>query len=316
MKKHLLLSLLVAAALPVSAQVDIKQDGDVVHVNIDGKPFTDFIMKSADSPRPYLHPLRSASGKVVTRRFPMEKGVEGEAADHQHHRGVFLGHQDVNKINFWANELTYKQPNLGKIVLKEVNQIKSGKRSGLITATFDWVGPDNKLVLTEKRTMTFYADKELRTIDFDFLLIPNGKVVFGDEKDGLFAVRVHRGLQEEKSSGKMTNDSGAVGEKQVWGKPANWVDFAGAIEGESMGIAMFDHPGNIRHPQRWHARGYGLFSVNPFCLAAFLNDKTQNGEYVLEDKSTLRLRYRLVIHPGDTQAGKVAELYSKYAERK
>ena len=313
MKKKLLLFAL-AAASPLLAQVDIKREGDVIRVAIDGKPFTDFILKSNDAVRPYLHPLRSASGKIVTRRWPMEEAGE-EARDHLHHRGVFFGHQDVNKVNFWATEPTYKQPNLGKIVLKDVNQMKSGKRSGSIVATFDWVGPDGKLVLTEKRTTTFYADKNLRAVDFDFLLIPNGKVVFGDEKDGLFAVRVHKGLQEEKSIGKMTNDKGATGEKQVWGKPSKWVDYTGTVDGEAMGIAIFDHPANIRHPQRWHSRGYGLFSINPFCLSAFENDKTKNGEYVLEDKSTLRLRYRMVIHPGDTQSGKIAELYEKYGRR-
>lgn len=314
------LLLMAASTLPqLSAQVDLKQEGDVIHVQIDGKPFTDFIMKSPDAWRPYLHPLRSASGKIVTRRYPMEKTGD-EPTDHPHHRGVFFGHQDVNKINFWASEPVYaNQRNvgvLGKIQLKEVNQVKSGKRSGSVTATFDWVGPDNKLVLTEKRTMAFYADKDLRTIDFDFLLIPNGKIVFGDEKDGLFAVRVHKGLQEEKSNGKMTNDQGATTEKNVWGKPSKWVDFAGEVEGEKLGLALFDHPENIRHPQRWHARGYGLFSVNPFCLSAFLNDKSKNGEYVLDEKSTLRLRYRLVIHPGDTETGGVAGLYEKYAKKK
>jgi len=164
--------------------------------------------------------------------------------------------------------------------------------------------------------MTFYAGGDKRIVDFDFLLIPNGKVVFGDEKDGLFAVRVHKGLQEEKSIGRMVNAEGAETEKQVWGKPSNWVDFQGKVEDEAMGLAIFDHPENPRHPTRWHARGYGLFSVNPFCLAAFTNDKTQNGDYVLEAGKTLRLRYRMVIHPGDAKSANVAGMYRQYESLK
>ena len=222
----------------------------------------------------------------------------------------------VNGYNFWGNEPTYTDKNLGKIVLKEILQAKGGKKSGSITATFNWNDANGRLVLTEKRTMTFYAGDPLRMIDFDFLLIPNGKVTFGDEKDGLFAVRVHPGLQEEKSVGRMVNSEGAETEKNVWGKPANWVDFQGKIDNEELGIAMFDHPGNLRHPQRWHARGYGLFSVNPFCLAAFTSDKTRNGDYVLEAGKTLHLRYRIVIHPGNAKSAKVEELYQKYSATK
>lgn len=307
-------TLLFIAALPLVAQVNIVKETGRIKVEIDGKPFTDFYIGS-DLAKPYLHPLRSASGKIVTRRWPMEAGFD-EANDHPHHKGVFFGHQDVNKTNFWANEPAGRANDLGKIVLKEVLQAKGGKRSGTIVTSFNWNDPKGKLVLTEKRTMTFYAGGDTRVIDFDFLLVPNGKVVFGDEKDGLFAVRVHKGLQEEKSIGRMVNEQGAETEKQVWGKPSDWVDFQGKVEDEAMGIAIFDHPENLRHPTRWHARGYGLFSVNPFCLAAFTNDKTQNGEYVLKADKTLRLRYRLVIHPGNAKAADIAGQYKKYAALK
>jgi hypothetical protein len=302
------------SALSLTAQVNIVKETGKIKVEIDGKPFTDFFV-GPDAVRPYLHPLRSASGKVVTRRWPQEQNT-GEAMDHPHHRPVFFGHDNVNKVNFWAPEPVGRAANLGKIVLKEILQAKGGKRSGTIVASFNWNDPQGKLILTEKRTTTFYAGGDSRIIDFDFLLIPNGKVEFGDSKEGFFALRVNQGLQETKSIGRMVNDRGAETEKNIWGKPANWVDFSGKVEDEPLGIAIFDHPENLRHPQRWHARGYGLFAVNPFCLADFTGDKTQNGGYVLEADQTLRLRYRVVIHPGDEKSGKVAELYEKYTSTK
>jgi hypothetical protein len=305
------------AVLPASAQVDVKPDGDRIYVSIDGKPFTTFFM-GPDVPKPYLHPLRSASGKIVTRGFPMEK-IEGEPTDHQHQRGVFFGHMLVNGTNFWANEFDYKEKNLGKIVLRELGEAKGGKKSGSIVATFNWIDQDKKLVLTEKRTMKFYSDPSvppvLRMIDFEFVLIPNGKVTFGDEKDGLFAIRVHPGLQEDKGPGKMTNAEGKEGEKNVWGQPSNWVDYVGTVDGEQLGIAIFDHPSNLRHPERWHARGYGLFAVNPFMLSQVVNDKTQKGDYVLEADQTLRFEYRVVIHTGDTKSAGIEALYQRYLKR-
>lgn len=298
----------------LSAQVNIVKESGKIKVEIDGKPFTDFYFGPTD-PKPYLHPLRSASGKIVTRRWPMEQNT-GEKMDHPHHRGVFVGHDDVNHVNYWANEPKGRANNLGIVTLKEISQAKGGKRSGTIVASFDWKDPQGKLILTEKRTMTFYAGGDSRIVDFEFLLLPNGKVTFGDSKEGFFAVRVAEGLQEEKSHGLMVNDQGAEHEKNIWGKPAKWVDFEGSIDNEALGIAIFDHPENIRHPQRWHARGYGLFAVNPFCLKLFTNDPTQNGDYVLEADKTLRLRYRLVIHPGDAKSAKIAQQYDKYASTK
>ena len=305
---------LLLAALPALAQVDIKHDGDRIFVTIDSKPFTTFFLSGPNVPKPYLHPLRAASGTIVTRGFPMES-IPGEPTDHPHHRGVFFGHMLVNGSNTWANEPDSDIPHKAKILLKEVSEAKGGRKSGSIVASFNWLGETGKLILTEKRTIKFYSDPKLRTIDFEFLLIPNGQVTFGDEKDGLFGLRVHPAIQEEKGNGKMTNADGKQGEKNVWGQPSNWVDYAGTIGEEKLGIAIFDHPTNLRHPQRWHARGYGLFAVNPFMLSQVVNDKTQKADYVLEANQTLRLEYRVVIHPGDTTSANVEALYQKYLKR-
>ncbi len=70
---------LLAAALPVCAQVKITQRTDRISIDIDGKPFTEMFV-GADTNKPYLHPLRAASGKIVTRAYPMDT-VEGESKD-------------------------------------------------------------------------------------------------------------------------------------------------------------------------------------------------------------------------------------------
>ena len=77
--------LLLLFALPAIGEVKVARDGDRVDVTVDGKPFTSFFFGS-DSPKPYLHPLRSASGQIVSRSWPMETNVAGESRDHPHHR--------------------------------------------------------------------------------------------------------------------------------------------------------------------------------------------------------------------------------------
>ena len=78
--------LLCLAAGVLSAQVHFAPEE--VAVNINGKPFTVFHY-GTDAKKPFLAPLRSASGKIVTRGFPMEN-LPGESRDHLHHRGLWF----------------------------------------------------------------------------------------------------------------------------------------------------------------------------------------------------------------------------------
>jgi len=149
-------------------------------------------------------------------------------------------------------------------------------------------------------------------------------VKFGDGKDCCFGVRMAAQLQEAKTfktkgqpdttipgpPGVITSSDGKTTEKAVWGKPADWADYSGEIDGEKVGIAIFDNPKNSRRA-RWHARGYGLFAANPFGLSAFTGDKTQDGSVTLEPGEKLHFQYRVIVHPGDTD---LAKLWAEYVK--
>jgi methane monooxygenase PmoA-like len=298
---------------PSAAEVKITPGEGKVAVEIDGKPFTDFYISGPEVTKPYLHPLRAASGTYVTRMWPMQN-VGNEPTDHKHQRGLWFAHANVNDLDFWNNEASYTTPKRGKITLEKLGAVKSGDAQGSIEARFDWTDLKGNKLLTEFRTMVFYSDPKVRTIDFDFILTAVTKVTFHDEKDGVFGLRIRPDLQEQKHSGKIVNAEGLETEKQVWGKPSNWVDYFGDVNGEKLGIAIFDNPQNPRHPERWHARGYGLFAVNPFGLAVFTGDKSQDGSMTMEPGQFVRFRYRLVIHPGDPKSAGIAGLWEKYAK--
>ena len=152
----------------------------------------------------------------------------------------------------------------------------------------------------------------MRIIDFDSTLTPKEPVLFGDDKDGFFALRVAAPLQEEKGTGVITSADGLKTEKQVWGKPSNWNDYSGTLEGEQVGFAIFDHPNNPHHPTRWHSRGYGLFSANPFGSKTFDKSLSEGGLNVRANEP-VRFRYRVVIHGPDTD---LAEMYKKWEKAK
>jgi len=313
----------LSAAWPAAAQVKIAQSAEQIAVDIDGKPFTVFYIGGKDLNRPYLHPIRAASGKIVNRSFPAGQ-VAGETTDHPHHAGLFYGHGDVNGFNYWAIQNVPTKPDaaMGRIVLNKVASVKSGKESGTVDVVLDWLKPDGKPLLTETRRMTFYAHPELRIIDFDFDFAAVDKVVFRDTKEGTFAMRMATALEEPAAkekpgaiprTGKLINAQGGEREANVWGKRSEWVDYAGVLDGEKVGVVMMDHPGNPRHPTYWHSRGYGLHSINPFGLHDFLNDPKQDGSLTVEPGQHVRFRYRVVVHPGLSPA-RIAELYKQYAQ--
>ncbi len=310
-------------AVSMTAQIKITPETDRVRIEIDGKPYTDFIERGGQAMKPYLWPLSTASGKMITRHFPMEQ-VEGEPKDHPHQRGLWFAHERVNGVDFWNNESSYKAPPpRGRITVDKITNVKNGS----FTAAMTWSDPDGKKLVNESRVTTFISRPKLRIIDFDITLTAATKVVFGDSKDGVFGIRLLPVLQETKvikekekpdlimpgKSGTITNAEGQEHEKAVWGKPSNWVDYSGQTDGETVGVAIFDHPSNA-HRARWHVRGYGLFAANPFGFGAFTGDKTQDGTVTLEPGQSLHFRYRVVIHDGDAKSANLAKLWNEYSK--
>ena len=308
MKIRLLALFASIAAIVLPGQVRFTPDK--IDIDIDGKPFTTFNY-GTDVGKPFLAPLRSASGKIVTRHFPMEK-VAGESNDHPHHRGLSFSYDDVNGTKFWGNDPSFKDPKIGRIVATKAAW-KDGQPSGTLLTTMEWRDPTGKVLLVEDRSMTFHSDPTLRIIDFDIKLTASGQAVtFGDTKEGAFAIRLADALAEKKGTGKMVNASGQSGMANVWGKRSPWVDYSGEVEGEKLGVAIFDHPSNQRHPTYWHSRDYGLFALDPFGQKAF--DKTaEESHWKIDAGKSVRFQWRVLIHPGDAASAKIADLFQQYA---
>lgn len=305
---------LALLAAPARGAVEFEQSETQIAVKIGGKPFTTLYF-GPDAPKPYLHPLRAHDGTLVTRSYPMTGSVAGEAHDHPHHRGLWFSHGDVNGYDFWANEFDQKPPEKkGRIVLKGVH--KAG--DGFIRADFEWLTPTREVLLTENRTMWFREAGDNRIIDFDITLRAEVRAVkLGDTKEGTFAVRVAAPLREtapdrRPGQGVIVNAEGKRGEKETWGKRSPWVDYSGPVGGKTYGIAILDHPSNPKHPTYWHVRAYGLFAANMFGESDYYNDKSRDGGVTLQPGETLRLRYRVVIHPGDADQAGIARIFQSW----
>lgn len=315
-----LISLLLAAGCSTASHssagnpsnadgVRIIRRADHLQVEIDGQLFTEYWFK--DVPRPYYYPLMGPGEVPLTRNFPM-RDAPHEQHDHPHHRSLWYAHGSVNRHDFWS-----EQRGFGKIVHTGFTRIESGRNQGLIRSRDNWVAPDGTVVCTDERTFRVYHPTAASERIFDFeitLHASHGDLVLGDTKEGSMAMRLAPTLRlkGEVGQGHILNSAG-VRDDATWGKRADWCDYYGPVEGQTVGVAIFDNPQNPRHPTWWHVRDYGLFAANPFGEHDF--EKLRNksaGNLTVPSGKSITFRYRFYLHRGDTEQARVGQRYQAY----
>lgn len=290
--------------------VQLQKLADRVRVEVQGKLLTEYYFNNV--PRPFCYPVLGPGESPMTRNWPM-KDTANEEHDHPHHRSFWYAHGDVNGIDFWS-ETAGK---FGKIVHEAFDAVESGKEIGVIKTSNNWIAPDGKRVCRDVRTLRFHnpGHKNEQIVDFEITLhASDGELVLGDTKEGTMAIRLAETmrLKGKVGSGHIVNSQG-VRDGETWGKRAEWCDYYGPVNGKTVGIAIFDHPQNPRHPTWWHVRDYGLFAANPFGQHDFekLSDK-KAGNLVVPAGKSVTFKYRFLFHEGDEKQGQVSKHYENY----
>jgi Methane oxygenase PmoA len=311
---------IVPLLLP-AASVQLQRSGDHIDVVIGSKPFTKYYF-SPDVAKAYLMPLQTAGGIVISRPFPVgndvSKGDPKASSFEPHQRPLYFAHGDIDGLNFWGEAVFQKyygghsQEAFGHMADGKVEESRQGADAGSIRASFALEDPNNRIIGRETQTYTFRGDDRTRTIDCEFeLKADHGPIAIGDTKEGTFGIRLGHDLSAPR--GHVINSHGGQGEKAIWGRRADWVNYYGTASGKHLGIVVFEHPKSFRHPTTWHARAYGLLAANPFGLREFTDDPKQDGSWAIPEGSSLRFRYRVVIYDGDLSPAEIDQKYKEYA---
>ena len=316
-------SLLLSAGVLISTalgDVSFAEKADRVTVNLNGALFTEY--RHADSSHVYYWPVIGPGGVKMTRSHPMEK-VEGEAQDHPHHRSMWFSHGSVNGVDFWAEApAAGAKPSAhptGRIEHVKVLAAEGGNESGTLKTEQKWVAPDGSVPVRSVQTLRVYSTPATeRMMDFEVTLTAGDKdAVFGDTKEGSAGLRIAESMRlkqpKEPGKGHILNSEGDQDGK-VWGAHAKWVMMSGPIGDKTYAITFMEHPSNMRHPTRWHARDYGLFAANPFCETDMDKSKPKGaGDYTLKAGQSVTLKYRILITEGDAASARPAERFAQYA---
>ncbi len=307
-------------AQPVKVKLVRADDKQKVDVMIDGKLFTSYQYPS-NMEKPYLFPVYSPNGSVITRGFPLEPR-KGERVDHPHHIGIWFNHGNVNGLDFWNNSSAIpaaRKDSYGHIVVKEVVKAKSGKKASLVVIS-NWDDNKGNTLLVENAQYIFSGDKTSRTIDhISTLTAANGVVTITDNKEGMFAIRVDRAFEmpsnesliftDDKGNpttvratdntgvtGMYVSSSGLKGDL-VWSSRNDWVLLSGTKDNVLTTMGVFDHPKNLGYPAHSHARGYGLFSTNNLGSQSYVKDH-EKIVVTLQKGESITLRHRFYLTSG------------------
>ncbi|NYV77775.1 PmoA family protein [Streptomyces sp. UH6] len=176
------------------------------------------------SPRPYLHPVTTLGGAVVTEELP---------GDHLHHLGAGLAVPDVDGRNFWGGRTFVRDR--GPVPLdNHGTQRHTGWRlreAGRLEEDLVWEA-DGVPLLHEHRTVTATALTDRAwALGLTFALTPaDGPVTIGSPATngrpgagygGFF----WRAPKEAEAPSVFTRD--ADGEEAVHGRGADWIALAG-----------------------------------------------------------------------------------------
>jgi predicted dehydrogenase len=199
-----------------------------------GHPVADYQdgsrIRAVSSPRPYLHPVRTLAGTVVTDHQPL---------DHVWHLGVGVALQDVDGTNFWGGR-TYTRA-AGEYVWRPDHGtiVQTGEPSateGGLTEKLSWNGPDGAPILTEQRTWTWAAvGPSAWRLTLDFALSPAGDQPVSLGSPGSNG-RVGGGYGgffwrlPECAGASVWTPSGA-GESAVHGSVTPWLAWSGGFTG-------------------------------------------------------------------------------------
>ncbi len=241
--------------------------------------------------RPDFYPVYSPSGREVTATC---------AYRYNHHKSIFIGHADVNGINFFHDNNPTRS-NLGDIVLEESEH--EIDESGIHVMTHNgWITKAGDRLLDEERNFTVILGESAHIIDLTSTLIASQMdLTFAQDNHSFLGVRVADTMDVE-DGGTILNANGQRNEEEAMQQSADWTDYSGVVAEKTVGITLMNHPSNP--PSAFFTRNYGTFLTN-FTLL---------DRYELSYGERLTQRFRVLIHEGDAADANIEDYYNQFVD--
>lgn len=253
-----------------------------------------------ESPKPYVHPIRTRRGDVVSLFRPH---------DHVWHKGIAWALPVVNDENFWGGptyvhgQFYVQLPNNG--VQQHEGAIDIGLGDGPVSLThaLRWVTEAGDVLFTEQRTLTaeiLSDDAWALTFDTQLTNVSGAAIAIGSpttkgRENAGYGGLFWRGPRSFTDGTLVAPGASGAGD-DVRGSRYEWMGFVGKhddIDATSL-VLMLDDASNPHHPPQWFARSEEFAALNP---APFFSE-----EVVVAPGETVRFRYAVGIADGGAEA--------------
>ncbi|WP_236683098.1 PmoA family protein [Demequina globuliformis] len=247
-----------------------------------------------ESPRPYLSPIRTLAGDVVSLFRPH---------DHVWHKGIAWSLPVVGDENFWGGPTFvrgqgYVQlPNNGEQRHVSIDVARKGEALSLVHH-LDWVTEAGEHLFAERRELgAAVVDDRTWELTFattmtslcDHAVSLGSPTTRGRDNAG-YGGLFWRGPRS--FTGGPILAPGGEGGDELRGARAPWMGFRGTHDGSGAvsTVVMVDAPTNEAHPPQWFARSEDFACL---CPAPFFST-----ERLVEPGSLVREEYAVLVHDG------------------
>ena len=302
---------------PVTHGVQLKTpDGRVVLEYMTKKP--DNVGLTSPSVACF-HPVNTPSGERVTNLAP---------DDHPHHRGMYIAWHDaefrqpidltrrtptsalygwsITKADFWG--WGQYAPRDGRLIQnRDVKLASADARRAQIDIHNDWTVNDRKMA--EETTITTVAERDgVYVIDVAFRLAVLVDYQLNKQSFSGFNFQARKDGESHYTyaGGTVMLPDAHYSVPELNWPGAPWYGYVVKLaSGKTVGAAVLDHPSNP--PATWH-ESRGLWMLNPNIAAL--------GPVTIKTNAPLTLRYRVVVHDGDTPTALVNKLSDEWRATK
>lgn len=245
--------------------------------------------------RPFFYPFYGPS------RIPLTRMGHPGTPSHDHHRSIWFAHHDVLGRDFWSES----SPNYTR--QQQWICYEDGDQEARMAVKIGWYDGHDPAPLINQQLIAAVRTNELEEtfLEIQTTFTPVAETLeLGQTNYAFLGVRVSAELSAYFGGGELTNSANQLGEKNIFGKPADWVDYSGPVTADTdEGITFFYHPDNLAAPVSWHVREDGWMCPST----------CKDQPVMLSRKEPLTLRYLLWAHGGKCDPKRTAEIQQEFA---
>ncbi|MBI1338054.1 MAG: hypothetical protein GC164_13995 [Phycisphaera sp.] len=266
-------------------------------------------VSALESPRPYLHPLRTLAGEVVSDYRP---------ADHLWHLGLSMTCADLGGTNYWGGGSYMKEsgryeriPNQGRQEHVRWNRVELVDGLPIIEHELQWIDREGERVIREVRSIRvgkLDTDAGYWRLDWSSALTNTtdktlqwGSPTTRGRPNAGYGGLFWRG-SHDATPGRVFTPDGLSDCQTIMGQRSPWLAYVMQHQNprNHSTLVFFDSPANPRYPNKWFVRS----DTTPMVCFAFMFDEL----FPHEAGQTLSLNYSILIVDGELDATGVERL--------